>query len=145
MLLWMLCLGFAGAGCDNAPATGPVDPTWDRDVCERCQMALSDRRFAAEIRMADDGRPRFFDDFGCASLWLDEQEALGRSASEFWVRSRDGERWLDAGRAYFVPVERTPMGYGLAAQAESSAGALRLEAARKRVRENEHERRRAPR
>ncbi len=145
VLLLMLCLRIAGTGCDTAPATGPVEPTWDRDLCERCQMALSDRRFVAEIRMADDGRLRSFDDFGCASLWLDEQEAAGRSASELWVRSRDGERWLDAGKAYFVPGERTPMGYGLAAQSEAAEGALRLQAARERVREHEYQRRHQPR
>ena len=55
-----------GVACGVRPETGPVDPAWDRDTCERCAMILSDRRFAAQLRYAQDRTVRHFDDLGCA-------------------------------------------------------------------------------
>ena len=40
-------------GCEKDPNSGPVDVKWDRQVCERCSMILSDTRYAAQIRDPD--------------------------------------------------------------------------------------------
>ena len=128
--------------CSGSPPSGPVEPVWDRDACERCRMTLSDPRFAAQIRMAHDGRVRHFDDLGCALLWLDEERAGGREAREFFVHDTDGEGWLEADRAAFRSGQHTPMGFGFGASSGSPEGAT-LEEVAAAVRRMEDERRRA--
>jgi len=125
--------------CSGDPGAGPVEPTWDRDTCERCRMVVSERAFAAQIRMQHDGHTRHFDDLGCALLWLDEAREAGQSESEIWVRDPAGSGWLDARSAGFVDGKRTPMGYGIGSAPD--AGSLDLEQAWLRVREKEDERR----
>jgi len=131
-----------GVACGIQPETGPVDPVWDRDACERCGMILSDRRFAAQLRYAHDPTVRHFDDLGCALLFWDERESAGSSPEEIWVRDRDADAWLDARRTRFLADPHTPMGYGFAALEEGPGAALDLESVHRRVRETEHERRR---
>jgi hypothetical protein len=107
-------------------------------------MVISDRAFAAQVRGAD-ARLHRFDDPGCAALWLDEHAGL-RPAAEVWVRAIDADGWLDARRASFVRVPRSPMGYGFGASAgaEQAGGTgIGLEALRRAVRAREDERRSA--
>lgn len=142
-LLGGLLLSWALA-CGSGPATGPVEPHWNRDVCERCNMALSDRRYAAQLRDAE-GQVHFFDDIGCALLWSDEQLGGEARPSEFWVRDRSGQRWIDAFRARYRPGEQTPMDFGFGAVEEAMPGDLDLDALRRSVRKSELERRDARR
>ncbi|MCB1726823.1 MAG: hypothetical protein KDI22_05265, partial [Gammaproteobacteria bacterium] len=77
------------AGCSGDPGTGPVEVKWDRDVCTRCNMVLSDREHSAQVRYtpADGKRSqvRKFDDLGCAVLWLDQQPWHDEPGVEIWV------------------------------------------------------------
>lgn len=124
------------------PAHGPEAIHWDRDTCERCQMAVSDRRFAAEIRLRPGERIHRFDDLGCALAWLDEQPAeAGAPPAEIWVRDLEGERWLDAFEASYRAGQNSPMGYGFGALARPDPAALPLDQVQQRIREREHERR----
>jgi nitrous oxide reductase accessory protein NosL len=116
-------------GCDSDPGSGPVSVKWDRDVCERCRMVLSDRHFAAQIRVPPDvlgkrGKVLRFDDIGCAVLWLDQQPWKDRPGIEIWVNDHRDGAWIDARTAHYVAVKNTPMEYGLGAQKEPSPGAL---------------------
>ena len=47
----------------------PVDFVWDREACEECKMALSDPHYSAQV-IDPNGRAYYFDDIGCAILWL---------------------------------------------------------------------------
>lgn len=125
--------------CSGDPVAGPVEPTWDRDACERCRMVVSERAFAAQIRLEHDGHTRHFDDLGCALLWLDEARAEGQTESEIWVRDPTGTRWVDAREAGFRDGQRTPMGYGIGTSPDDDS--LGLEQAWQLVREKEDERR----
>lgn len=125
------------AACSGDPGTGPVEVKWDRDTCARCNMVLSDRQHAAEVRyVPGDGarsRVKKFDDLGCALLWLDQQPWREQPGVEIWVTDyRDG-RWLDARGAYYVTGRLTPMQYGLGAQAEPVSGTLDFAQARAHV------------
>ena len=100
------------SGCGGDPATGPGPVAWDRDTCERCNMAIGDRRFAAQVRGGADHRVHRFDDLGCALLWIDEEK---EEPEEIWVRDLDGASWLAAEEAHYVPVDTTPMDYGFGA------------------------------
>ena len=113
-LLALLFAPLSPVACSRPAEHGPVPVQWDRANCERCAMAIGDRRFAAEVRGAADRRVHFFDDLGCALLWLDEHPAQDGSATEIWVRGALGEHWVDARTARYSDGHRTPMGYGLA-------------------------------
>lgn len=123
----LLVLALLG-GCGGDPGTGPVDVKWDRDSCARCNMVLSDRQHAAQVRYrpGEDraGVVRKFDDLGCAVLWLDQQPWRNDNGVEIWVRDRHSGAWIDARTAHFLPGQLTPMQYGLGAQSGTSGGTL---------------------
>lgn len=115
------------AGCSGDPGTGPVEVKWDRDVCDRCRMVLSDRLYSAQVRGGVEGQKTKvyrFDDVGCAVLWLEQQTWRDDPRTEVWVNDYRTGVWIDARAAYYVKDRITPMAYGLGAQAESAPGAL---------------------
>lgn len=128
---------FVLAACSGDPGTGPAEVKWDRDVCARCNMVLSDRNHAAQVRYTptDGSRSevRKFDDIGCAVLWLDQQPWRDAAGVEIWVSDHQTGRWLDARTAHYLTGQLTPMQYGLGAQSEPIAGALDFAAARKHI------------
>ena len=134
--LLALALALATA-CGGEPETGPGRVSWDRDACERCQMALSDRSFATQLRTGD-GHLHRFDDVGCALIWERDQ---GADVTEVWVRELEGDAWLDGREARFVKVRNSPMGYGFGARRSAPEG-LDLETVRGRILAMEDERRR---
>jgi hypothetical protein len=141
-LLWLSLLLALAAGCSGAPASGPIEPKWDRTVCEQCQMVISNRRYAAQAREVPGGRPHQFDDLGCALLWLEASGLLGRSQAEgqsleLWVRDSEGAGWVDGWEARYESGLHSPMGYGFAAAREGGWGGLPIEAVRERVIEQE--------
>ncbi len=121
------------AGCSQDPGTGPVEVTWDRDSCERCVMALSDRHHAAQIRGGENNRVHTFDDIGCALLWLEEQPWRDEPETEIWVNDYRSGEWLNARTAHYVKVTHTPMNYGFSAQPAPSEGSVGFDAAKQAI------------
>ena len=123
--------------CGDTPDTGPVDAKWDRTVCKRCRMVLSDRNHAAQIRYMPAGKQRtrveMFDDIGCALLWLDEQPWKGSPDVEIWVNDWRNGAWIDARKATYISGQTTPMEYGLGAQSDIAANGLNFDQARTHV------------
>lgn len=101
-------------GCDKSPNLAAVDPKWDRDVCERCRMLLSDKYFSAEVVNPEDGRHYFFDDLGCAFNWLNEEKNKSW-ASKAIIYANDAKtgEWLDISRHFLATGYVTPMSYGI--------------------------------
>ncbi len=129
VFLYLLAL----TGCSGDPGTGPVEIKWDRDVCSRCNMVLSDRNHAAQIRFQNAGTRQTvwkFDDLGCALLWLDKQPWRDDPDAEIWVSEHAGGNWIDARTAHYVTGQLTPMEYGLGAQTEPTADTLSFAQAR---------------
>lgn len=136
------------AACWQSPTTGPGKLHWDRQTCERCQMVISERRHAAQVRMPGKHTTHAFDDLGCALLWLDEQglgeQGLGEQNHtesdlpyELWLRDPSGAQWIDGRSARFENGLSTPMAYGFGvAEAGISLGVVQ-----DRVREAERRRR----
>ncbi len=128
------------AGCSGEPETGPAEVRFDRDACERCRMVLSDPRFAAEVRWFPEGKRSKvakFDDVGCATLWLETQPFRDDPKTEIWVADHRNKQWIDARKAWYVPLNSSPMEYGLGAQSDPDEGALDFEQAKARIREIE--------
>lgn len=132
-----LAVLFLVAACSSDPGTGPVEVKWDRDVCARCNMVLSDRVHAAQIRhiavQGGRGRVMTFDDIGCAVLWLDQQPWREQPGVEIWVTDFQTGQWIDARKARYVDGHITPMQYGLGAQKLASNGSLDFSEARAHI------------
>jgi copper chaperone NosL len=126
------------AACSDDPGSGPVAVKWDRVACERCRMLVSDRRHSVQARVTTPGGKSklvFFDDIGCALIWLEDQpqEIRETSSTEIWVTDWRNGHWIDARAATYVTGQTTPMEYGLGAQTESVEGGLDYASARNRV------------
>jgi len=130
--LLVLLLGAGMTGCGGDPGTGPAEVKWDRIACDRCRMVLSDRKHAAQVRTQEPaGRSKvfFFDDIGCAIVWLQDKPAAGGLGTEIWVTDWRTGDWIDARTATYVRGQVTPMQYGLGAQSDPLPGGLTFERA----------------
>ncbi len=78
-------------------------------------MLLSDHFFSAQIVNPKDGKHFYFDDLGCALMWLENPQNKGWSedAIIYATNPTDG-KWLNTKEAVIVNGYVTPMAYGLA-------------------------------
>ena len=134
LLVMLLVLSFL-AGCSGEPDSGPGKVRWDRETCVRCNMAVSDPKYSAQVRLHPGKKSKLykFDDIGCAVIWLDEQKLADDPDLEIWVNDYRTGDWIDARKAWYVAGKVTPMGYGLGATTEREPGAMDFEAAKKHV------------
>lgn len=138
LLLVLFLIGLSG--CSGESETGPVPVHFDRDICTRCRMVLSDPRFVAEVRWFPAGRRSRvakFDDIGCATLWLAQQPFRDDPRTEIWVADYRTHEWIDARKAHYVKLNNSPMEYGLGAQSDPAPGALDFDQAKAWIREVE--------
>lgn len=123
---------FLLTACKEEQTTGAGKVRWDREICARCAMAISDPNYSAQIRggRADKKAKLYkFDDLGCAVTWLDEQTWKDDPRTEIWVNHHKTGDWIPAKTAWYVKTKNTPMDYGLGAQTEKVEGALNYEQA----------------
>jgi copper chaperone NosL len=135
-LLGGLLLLLLLAACSGDPGSGPKEVKWDRDACERCRMVLSDRHYSAQVRVFPEGKRSkvfFFDDIGCATLWLEDKPWMDDPRTEIWVTDHRKGEWIDARTATYVKEKITPMEYGLGAQTEPAPGGLDFEQAKRHI------------
>ncbi len=119
--------------CSDDPGTGAIVVEWEQDACRRCNMILSDRFHAAQVRHSPVDGPTeiyLFDDIGCAVVWLEDQAWKDDPATEIWVNDYKTGSWIDARKAFYVTGQQTPMQYGLGAQLEAVPGSVGFETAR---------------
>lgn len=134
-----LAAALSACGRSGAWPEGMVEIKWDRDTCARCTMAISDRRFAAEIRGGEKNIAFKFDDIGCATVWMRDKQKdypwLGDAATRIWVADvgSTGEKWLEARQAHYAGGKMSPMGYNYGASPFAEAGALDFEEMRRQV------------
>lgn len=81
--------------------------------CPQCHMYLVGTKHTAQI-ITKDHKTHFFDDPGCAILWLKAQKIEPQDVT-FWVYSNDTKRYIDAQKAHYTFLETTPMMYGFGA------------------------------
>ena len=119
-------------GCGEEKTTGADKVRWDREICARCAMAVSDRNYSAQVRGGREGKKSKvykFDDLGCAVIWLDKQNWKDDARTEVWVNDHRDGKWINAKTAWYVRMNNTPMDYGLGAQTEKAEGALNYDQA----------------
>lgn len=119
---------------------GMVEIKWDRDTCARCNMVISDPRFAAQLRGGEKNTAFKFDDIGCLVFWLRDKATqhpwMAEPATRMWVAdSTDmrGATWLDVRRAHYLGGRLSPMGYNFAAVRDAVPQSLTFEAMREQI------------
>lgn len=139
-LLTPLTLALTACNKNEDIVEGMAPMKFDRDTCVRCSMAISDLRFAGQIR----GGPRDtvfkFDDVGCLVFWLrDKAETypwMAEATTRMWISdlaSKPGSMiWHDPRQAHYVH-KVSPMGYNFAAVAAQQAGSVDYPGMRERV------------
>lgn len=117
----LIILIIAGlAGCKKSANIAPQDAKWDRDVCARCVMQVSDNLHSAQIINPEDGKHYFFDDFGCALLWLIESNHPWNDKAIIYITDGADGKWIKSSDAVFAKPYNTPMSFGVAAFADKS-------------------------
>ena len=112
-LLLLVTLFFTA--CNKKNSNGIEAIHWDRDVCQRCKMVVSERKYAAEIVNPNTGKVYKFDDIGCAVMWLKEEHIPWADKAKIWVTDAKSGKWLDAKSAKYTDDSITPMAYGISA------------------------------
>jgi nitrous oxide reductase accessory protein NosL len=120
LFVLMLLPFFAFTGCEKKPVGAVEQMHWDRDMCERCKMAISERKFAVQIIDPQSGKSYKFDDIGCAVLWMDEEKIPWREKAIIWITDAKNGRWIDARKAKYTEDAITPMAFGFAAYTEET-------------------------
>jgi len=103
------------SACQKEIETGPKKIHWDRDMCERCKMVISERNHAAQVLNEENGRRYMFDDIGCVILWFKEENITWKDSAKIWITDVKTSKWIDARTAYYDTIHQTPMAYGFSA------------------------------
>lgn len=120
-VLLSLIFLFSLTGCqEDSLANGMKKVHWDRDICERCKMIISERKFAVQILNPATQQSYMFDDLGCAVLWFKEENLDWFNEAKIWINDASSGQWLEAREAIYVPDTLTPMGYGLSAYSKKT-------------------------
>ncbi len=111
----LIILLFSFNGCEKKDPKVLHDVHWDRDMCERCKMVVSERHHAVQVIHLKTRRSYMFDDIGCAALWFDDEKIEWTSKAKIWITDVKTGKWIDARKAFYDTHNITPMAYGFAA------------------------------
>jgi len=120
VLVMTLFVVLSMLGCEKKQTGAVAQMHWDRDMCTRCQMAISERKFAVQIIDPQSNKVYKFDDLGCAVLWLDEESIPWKEKAILWITDAKTGAWINARKAKYVDGAITPMSYGFAAYSENT-------------------------
>jgi len=119
LVLGLLFFGFSGCG-NKSNSTDVKEVHWDRDMCERCKMVVSDRHYTVQVINPKTNKSYMFDDIGCAVLWFIEEQIPWEKDAVVWINDAKDGKWIDAKKAYYDDGNVTPMAFGLAAYKNKS-------------------------
>lgn len=114
-LLSVLLVFAIMAGCSNEQSFEPVEIDPEVDVCEVCNMSLSNEAYATQL-FSKDGDVFLFDDIGCMFEYIDKDQQIAREDIEVqYVRDLETQDWIQIENAYYVynPDVWTPMANGV--------------------------------
>ena len=101
------------SACSDRESLSPKDPAWDRDVCHRCQMMISERNYSAQVINPAKGEHYFFDDLGCALNWLQETKPVWKNEALIYANDARSGKWVDVRQGIIAVQFVTPMSYGM--------------------------------
>lgn len=111
----ILFLSLSFSGCEKKVDNGIAKVHWDRDMCARCVMVVSDRKNTTQVRHPDTGKKYMFDDIGCTILWFQEEKIDWKDKAIIWITEVNTGKWIDARTAFYDTENITPMAYGFSA------------------------------
>ena len=114
LLLAVLLAALTLTACgDEAKASDPPELTIGESTCSRCNMIISDERFASGMTFEDDDA-LLYDDLGEMIVVIQTEDP---HADYTWVHDYESKEWIDATGAWYVDSAKimAPMGSGLAA------------------------------
>ena len=114
-LLSVLLILVLAAGCSNDQSFEPVEINPEVDVCEVCNMSLSNEAYVTQL-FSKDGDVFLFDDIGCMFEYVDKDKQIARDDIEVeYVRDLKTLDWVEVDKAYYVynPDVWTPMAFGI--------------------------------
>jgi nitrous oxide reductase accessory protein NosL len=115
-VLLLLSLSLLQTGCDKKSiSTQPSEVHWDRDMCARCAMVVSDRENTTQVINPANGKVYMFDDIGCMILWFDDEKIPWKDKAVIWITDAKTGKWIDARKAFYDTENITPMAYGFSA------------------------------
>jgi len=113
LILIFLIFGFWA--CDKKNSTEVKEVHWDRDMCARCVMVVSDRHNTTQVINPETGKSYMFDDIGCMVLWFRDEHIKWKDKAIIWITDKKTGKWIDAKKAFYDTENVTPMGYGFCA------------------------------
>lgn len=108
-------------GCGEKVTDAPVEIHWDRDMCSRCVMVISDRKNATQLRDPSTHKLYQFDDIGCMALWFKDENIAYKDSVKIWVTDVQSGKWIDARSAFYTAGNMTPMAFGFSAYEKKSS------------------------
>ncbi|MCK5110507.1 MAG: hypothetical protein KAQ94_03225 [Arcobacteraceae bacterium] len=117
LTIGILFFSLSFSGCEKKIESGVAKVHWDRDMCARCVMVVSDRKNTTQVRHPDTGKKYMFDDIGCAVLWFKEEKLDWKDRAKIWITDVNTGKWIDARTAFYDTENITPMAYGFSAHA----------------------------
>lgn len=116
-LLSALFFTLSFSGCEKKSTTALSEVHWDRDMCARCVMVVSDRMNTVQVKHPDTGKSYMFDDIGCMVLWFKEEKIPWQDRATIWITDNANGEWINARTAFYTTHNITPMAYGFGAHA----------------------------
>lgn len=108
------------SACEKKISTKVHEIHWDRDMCSRCVMVVSDRNQTVQVINPRNGDVHVFDDIGCTILWFKDQNIQWQDEAIIWINDIKTSKWIDARIAYYDTMNITPMAYGFGAHETKS-------------------------
>ncbi|KIM08067.1 MAG: hypothetical protein KU29_05265 [Sulfurovum sp. FS06-10] len=115
LLLTFILIILFQTGCQERSTTEVVKVHWDRDMCARCVMVVSDRKNTVQVRQPKSGKKYMFDDIGCMVLWFQKNNIIWENQATIWITDVTTGEWIDARTAFYDTENITPMAYGFSA------------------------------
>jgi len=99
--------------------------------CPECHMYIVGKKYTAQI-ITQDSKTHFFDDIGCAILWMRDHKIEPQTIT-MWVYSSDTNRYINAFKALYSIIDETPMHYGFGAYEHPKEGYIDFDEMRLRM------------
>jgi nitrous oxide reductase accessory protein NosL len=101
--------------CEKKVSTDVHEIHWDRDMCARCVMVVSDRNQTVQAINPKNGKVHVFDDIGCLILWFKDENIKWENEAIIWINDIKTSKWINARTAFYDTMNITPMAYGFGA------------------------------
>ncbi len=98
----------------------PLEVKDNKVQCPQCHMFIVGKAHTVQI-ITSDNKTHFFDDPGCAVLWLNEQK-IDAKETTIWFFTQDTKKWKKAEDVLFSISDSTPMHYGFGAYENKKNG-----------------------